>query len=146
MADDLDLTARLGQGNGLLLEGRRDEARSAFLEVWQEACDTGDHYAACAAAHMLGTIESTPPEERLEWHLASLERARQVSDGRVDGWYASIYINLGNSYRQLNRLVEALECYREGLKTQAVDDSPYSRAVRTEIQKAIGEVQQSGPQ
>ena len=138
MVDSIDLGARIEEGIRLLTYRQTDEARSVFLEVWRIALGSGDHYYACAAAHMLGVMEPMPLEEKLGWHLESLDQANRVRDGRVGGWYPSIHINLGLVYRLLNKPAEALSCYeRAMLHTDALEDASYAEALRSSIEKAV---------
>ena len=142
MADDTNLWERIEEGNRLLVYGQDEEAQAVYLDVWRAASGTGDHYTACAVAHMLGTIKSMPPEEKLRWHLASLEQADRVLDGRADSWYASIYLNLGHIHKQLGQPTAA-QAYFQQAKTHtwALDDQSYAEALRAAIDEALRELE-----
>lgn len=143
MKEEADLGALIQEGNRLLMYQQVDGARSTYLEVWRRATGSGDDYFACAAAHMLGVMESMPLEERLRWHLASLERANRVTDGRVEAWYASIYVNLGQVYRLLDQPGDALASYEQALAhSQAPDGASYAEALREPVERAIAELRQ----
>jgi tetratricopeptide (TPR) repeat protein len=144
VSDEMDLGALLQEGNRLLMYRQDDEARATYLEVWRRASEMGDEYYACAAAHMLGVMESMPLEEKLHWHLVSLERANRVEDGRVDSWYASIYVNLGHVHRLLNQPADALACYEQALlHSHSMDDPSYAGSIREPIEKALAELRDS---
>lgn len=121
--------------------GREEEARAVYREVWQRANERGDDYAACVAAHMLGVSEPMPPDEKLRWHLASLERADRVPDGRAAQLYASIYANLGYVHAHGQRHDEAREAYRLARRhTAALDDNVYGQGLRAQIDWALGQL------
>lgn len=137
--------ARLMEGNQLLLTSRGDEARAIFLKVWDEATANADHFCACAVAHMLGVMEPHPPEWKLRWQRAALEHAELVRDGRVDGWYPSLYINLGKVYRLLDQPAEAIRCYELAeARVKALDASPYVDVIRANIEKVLVELRTMG--
>jgi tetratricopeptide (TPR) repeat protein len=139
-----DLWARFEEGVALASIGRASEAREALLRLWQDASDAGDDYAACAVAHMLGAMEPMSPEVKLAWHRASLERANRIRDGRVDDWYASIYLNLANAYRLLGQPAEALDNYQLARHhLHALDNSDYAAALGASIDHAMGKMENS---
>jgi len=112
-----------------------------YQDMWRHAAERGDDYGACVAAHMLGVSEPMPLDEKLRWHLESLERANQVADGRAAKLYASIYSNLGYVYAHSNRHDEAREAYRVARRhTKALDDDVYGRGLRAQIDWALGQL------
>ncbi|MER6048494.1 hypothetical protein ABT168_13710 [Streptomyces sp. NPDC001793] len=84
-------------------EGRADEARALFQQSWDGA---RDDYEACIAAHYLARQQDSP-EETLRWNQECLDRADLVGDERVRDFYPSLYVNLGNAYRELGQLASA---------------------------------------
>ncbi|MYT32426.1 MULTISPECIES: hypothetical protein [unclassified Streptomyces] len=84
-------------------EGRADEARALFQEAWDGA---RDDYEACIAAHYLARQQDSP-EETLRWNQECLDRADLVGDERVRDFYPSLYVNMGNAYRELGQLASA---------------------------------------
>ncbi|MGW1373317.1 hypothetical protein ACWD6P_03430 [Streptomyces sp. NPDC002446] len=80
-------------------EGRADVARGLFQQAWDIAADD---YEACIAAHYLARHQKTP-EETLHWNQECLARADRVGDERVQGFYPSLYVNLGQACRQLGQ-------------------------------------------
>ncbi|WUF62786.1 hypothetical protein OG530_21105 [Streptomyces decoyicus] len=90
----------------LCVEGMRAEAAGQTgraLGLFQQAWETAaDDYEACIAAHYLARHQNSP-EETLRWNQECLERADRVGDARVDGFYPSLYVNLGQACRRLGR-------------------------------------------
>src|SRR5262245_35498555 len=78
---------------GMAREGVPDEARGLFEQAWAAR---RDDYDACIAAHYLARHQPTP-EETLRWNALSASHAEAVTDGRADGFFASIYLNLADS-------------------------------------------------
>lgn len=87
--------------------GRPDEARALFTRAWEARTDD---WEACIAAHYLARHQPTP-EDTLRWNQEALRHADAVTDDRVDGFYPSLYLNLGHSHEQLGNLPAARRCY-----------------------------------
>ena len=121
--------------------GCEDEARALYLDAWERAQWGGDAYHACVAAHMLGVSEPMPFDEKLRWHLVSLEWADLVTDGRSAPFYASIFSNLGYVYAHTDRRAEAHGCYLLAREhTAALPDDEYGRSLREQIAWALGQL------
>jgi len=118
------------QGMEAELAGRPVEARDLFTRAWEARTDD---YDACVAAHFVARHQATP-EETLRWNEEALTRARAVADGRVHGFYPSLYLNLGHSHEQLGRLDDARRFY-ELAAASATDlpPDPYGDTVRDGI-------------
>ena len=89
-------------------EGRHDEARARFLEAWTARADD---YDACIAAHYVARHQQTD-RETLHWNEEALRRADAVADERVDGFKASLLLNLGHSHELLGDMAEARRYYQ----------------------------------
>jgi len=87
--------------------GRPDDARALFTRAWETHTDD---WEACVAAHYLARHQPTPADT-LRWNQEALYRAERVTDDRVHGFYASLYLNLGHSHEQLGNLPEARRYY-----------------------------------
>lgn len=74
--------------------GRPDDARALFERAWAARRDDFD---ACVAAHYVARHQASDAET-LAWNRRALDHARAVGDGRADGLYASLHLNLGRSY------------------------------------------------
>ncbi|MFE7312600.1 hypothetical protein ACFU7T_05730 [Streptomyces sp. NPDC057555] len=84
-------------------EGRAEAARELFQQAWDGA---RDDYEACIAAHYLARHQNSA-EQTLRWNQECLDRADRVGDARVQGFYPSLYINMGNAHRELGQRAAA---------------------------------------
>ncbi|MER0481295.1 hypothetical protein ABR737_23650 [Streptomyces sp. Edi2] len=109
----------------LCVEGMRAEAegRSAHaLDLFQQAWDlAADDYEACIAAHYLARHQNSP-EKTLRWNQECLDRAGRVGDERVDGFYPSLYVNMGHACRRLGRTALAHTYFARA--AERVGDAP----------------------
>jgi tetratricopeptide (TPR) repeat protein len=103
----MDLDSRVVR---LCLEGTRaefqsriDDARALYLQAWQEA---KDDYEACMAAHYVARHQERP-EDALRWNQEALSRADAVGDDRVQNFYPSLYLNIGQAHERLGNRSEA---------------------------------------
>ena len=94
---------------GTEAELRRDlaAARALYQEAWNAA---QDDYEACIAAHYMARHRDTPAES-LYWNQLALDKANAVADERVQAFYPSLYLNMGQSYEMLGQLEEAQRYY-----------------------------------
>lgn len=88
---------------GMAIEGDAPAARALFAEAWALH---RDDYEASIAAHFVARHQTTP-DQTLHWNALAVRHAEAVGDHRVDGLLASLYLNLGESYRVLGRSEEA---------------------------------------
>ena len=88
---------------GMAIEGDAPAARELFEKAWA-LCR--DDYDASIAAHFIARHQATP-DETLRWNAFAVRHAEAVGDHRVDDLLASLYLNLGESYRVLGRSDEA---------------------------------------
>ena len=95
------------QGTQAEFQGQLAAARSLYQQAWEVA---KDDYEACIAAHYMARHQEDP-QDRLHWNQVALEKARAVSDGSVQEFYPSLYLNMGHSYELLGNLVEAKRYY-----------------------------------
>ena len=87
--------------------GRIDAARALYRQAWEAA---QDDYEACIAAHYVARHQPDP-HETLRWNREALARAEAVGDGRVDSFYPSLYLNMGQSFERLGDEAEAQRYY-----------------------------------
>ena len=81
-------------GSRAEFEGRITDAQTLYRQAWETA---QEDYEACIAAHYVARHQVTPAET-LRWNQLALARADAVADERVQGFYGSLYLNLGHSY------------------------------------------------
>src|SRR6185437_10133832 len=91
------------EGMELERAGRKDEAARVFAQAWEQS---SDDFERCVSAHYVARGQSRP-EENLRWNLVSLEHADAILDGRVDGFYPSLYLNIGWAHEDLGHRDEA---------------------------------------
>ena len=114
-------------------EGRNEDAHNLFMQAWEASTDD---YEACVAAHYVARHQSL--EDALHWNQVALMRAEAVGDERVQGFYPSLYLNLGHSYEVLGNLAEAKRHYE--LAAERVGDlaaDPYGKTVRKGIEAGL---------
>ncbi|MEO8335093.1 MAG: hypothetical protein ABI664_08975 [bacterium] len=78
---------------GMAVEGDADAAKRLFEEAW--AARTDD-YDASIAAHFLARHQPTV-ELRVHWNVLAAQHAEAVTDGRADGFKASLYLNVADA-------------------------------------------------
>jgi len=108
------------EGTRAEFQGRIDEARACYQKAWEAV---QDDYDACIAAHYLARHQDHP-EERLHWNRVSLEKAEAAGDERVQDFYPSLYLNMGQSHELLGNQVEAKRYYDLAAKLGVVHHDP----------------------
>lgn len=88
-------------------EGRVADAQAIYQQAWDTA---QDDYEACIAAHYVARHQATPAET-LRWNQLALARADAVDDERVQGFYGSLYLNLGHFYELVGDQTAAQRYY-----------------------------------
>lgn len=88
---------------GMAVEGDRAAARELFMQAW---AIRRDDYEASIAAHFVARHQDTS-EEALRWNTLAVKHAEAAPDERASGFLASLYLNLGESYRLVGELAEA---------------------------------------
>ena len=83
--------------------GQIDRARSLYQEAWAAA---QDDFEACIAAHYVARHQDSH-QQRLYWNQVALDKAKAVADERVDDFYPSLFLNMGQSYELLGNRAEA---------------------------------------
>jgi tetratricopeptide (TPR) repeat protein len=115
-------------------EGKPDEARSLFMQAWEQS---KDDYDACIAAHYVARHQSTP-EEILRWNQASLDRADAVNDQRVQSFYPSLHLNTGKAHEGLGNWEEAKRHYElAAARMGNLPEGRYGDLVREGIKRGL---------
>lgn len=94
--------------------GDDGQARPAFVDAWELACEHGENAYAIDAAHMLGIVE--PLDDQMIWNERALHLAEEATDERARLWLGPLYNNLGWTYYDTGRYEEALDLFRRGLR------------------------------
>ncbi len=132
--------ARIGEGNALRERGEREAARDLFAQVWSEiGGETGDPLHRCALAHSMADVQDDVHEEQA-WDLRALAAADLLTDEgaarggvaiSVAGFYPSLHLNLGESYRKLGDLDRAQEHLDRGrAAVNALGNDGYGQMIK----------------
>lgn len=116
------------------MQGRSGEALELYMQAWEARQDDFD---ACIAAHYVARMQ-TDAGDILRWNREAIERADAVSDDRVQGFYPSLYLNMGWAYELLGDMNEAKENYQ--LAAEKLADLPadaYTDVVRQGVASAL---------
>jgi tetratricopeptide (TPR) repeat protein len=117
--------------------GRYDEARLLFIQAWEQS---KDDYEACVAAHYVARHQKIP-EEILHWNKEALDCADAVSDERVQGFYPSLYLNMGKAHEDVGNWEEAKRNYElAAAKLSTLPEGRYSDVVRDGINRGLQRV------
>ena len=95
------------EGTQAEFRGQIDLVRSFYQKAWESA---QDDYEACIAAHYVARHQDDH-QKRLHWNQVALDKANAVADGRVEEFYPSLYLNMGQSYKLLGKMEEATRYY-----------------------------------
>ena len=115
--------------------GQLEVAHAYFQEAWAARQDDVD---ACIAAHFLARHRPAA-EETLHWNSVALTHAdAATANGHgalVQGFYPSLYLNLGWSNEQVGDLAAARHCYALAARAGGtLGDDPYCAVVRKGIE------------
>jgi tetratricopeptide (TPR) repeat protein len=115
-------------------EGRNVVALTLFRQAWEGA---DDDYERAIAAHYLARQQPTI-EDALWWNEESLRCARAVGDARVESFFPSLLLNLGDSLERLGRTAEAHKAYLSALtELEAQPAELRPEHVRASLEKAV---------
>jgi tetratricopeptide (TPR) repeat protein len=125
----------------LCAEGMQAEAQgrnAAALELFTQAWEVSqDDYEACMAAHYLARQQTTP-QDVLRWNQEALQRAEAVDDERGEGFYPSLYLNMGYSYEVLGKRAEAMRYYQlAAARVEALPEGGYGDLVRDGVARGL---------
>lgn len=102
-------------GSRAEFEQRPHDAAALYLQAWEARLDALD---ASVAAHYCARLQPNP-EVELKWNEIALEQALASDDERMQTFYPSLYLSLGQSYARLSQQARADDCFRQAL--QAAD-------------------------
>jgi tetratricopeptide (TPR) repeat protein len=120
------------------MEGREDDARLLFQQAWEQS---KDDFEGCIAAHYVARHQETA-EKILRWNQVSLDRANAIGDERVQGFYPSLYLNMGKAYEDLGNREEAKRYYElAATRMNIVPEGRYGSMVREGVKRGLQRVQ-----
>jgi tetratricopeptide (TPR) repeat protein len=115
-------------------EGRHDEALRLFMLAWDQSKDA---FERTIAAHYVARHQASP-ESALHWNRESLTNADAVGDDRVQGFYPSLYLNMGKSHEDLGNLKDAKRFYALAAdRIGCLAESPYADIVRRGVMNGL---------
>lgn len=127
------------EGMELERNGRLEEASAIFMKAWEES---RNDFERCVSAHYVARRQKTPAEN-LRWNQVSLEYADAIEDGRVRGFYPSLYLNIGWAYEDLGNRVEAKKYYELAeTRLETLPEGSYRETVRDGIERGLRRVNQ----
>ena len=95
------------EGTQAEFQGQIEKARSLYQKAWEAA---QDDYDACIAAHYVARHQDNH-NERLHWNQVALDKANAITDSRIQEFYPSLFLNMGQSYELLADFNEAKRYY-----------------------------------
>lgn len=119
------------------MEGKPEEAHQLFIQAWKQS---KDDYDACIAAHYVARHQKSP-QEILRWNQESLDHANAVDDERVQGFYPSLYLNIGKAHEDLANREEARKYYELAAgRLSVLPDGKYGDTVRDGVKRGLQRV------
>ncbi len=115
-------------------ESRHAEALQLFMLAWDQSKDA---FERTIAAHYVARHQ-TSPEGTLHWNQESLINADAVRDDRVQGFYPSLYLNMGKSHEDLGNLKDAKRFYALAAdRTGCLPENSYGDIIRRGVMNAM---------
>ena len=115
-------------------QGLLSDASRLFLSAWNQS--TND-FERCIAAHYVARHQKDPLEA-LRWNQLSLDHANAVCDGRVHGFYPSLYLNLGKAYEDLGNKDDAKRFYAKSASVlEVLPEGRYGSVIRDAVNRAL---------
>jgi tetratricopeptide (TPR) repeat protein len=125
------------QGIEVEMKGRRDEARSLYLQAWELRQDDVD---ACIAAHYLARHQDSLAET-LRWNELALTHGMRATAESIRSFFPSLYLTLGKSYEDIGDTARAREHYERGERSLGtVPSGGYGDIVRDGLRNALERV------
>ncbi len=125
------------EGMDLERAGRREDAARVFASAWEQSSSALEK---CIAAHYVARGQ-TSPAENLRWNLESLEHADTMLDGQVEGFYPSLYLNIGWAHEDLGNREEARKYYELAeTRLESLPEGAYRETVRDGIERGLQRV------
>ncbi|MFS4460992.1 tetratricopeptide repeat protein [Bdellovibrio sp. HCB2-146] len=85
-----------------------------FRRAFELAVEAKEDNLAVDAAHMMAIAESSQ-DSKMEWNLKALSLAERSQDPKAQAWLGSLYNNIGWTYHDSKKYVEALELFEKAL-------------------------------
>jgi tetratricopeptide (TPR) repeat protein len=111
------------QGTQAEFQGQLAQAHALYQQAWQAA---QDDYEGCIAAHYLARHQENP-QDKLHWNQVALNKANAVQDGRMQQFYPSLFLNMGESYELLGNHEAAQQYYELAAQLGVVHRPGYTQ-------------------
>jgi tetratricopeptide (TPR) repeat protein len=112
----------LERGRVFNSQGEIDGARQMFEQALDIAIKGREDFYAVDALHMLAIVAE--PDDQLAWNLKALELANSSADERARGWRGSLFNNIGWTYHDQGRYMEALDAFEQALHAREETGDP----------------------
>ena len=128
------------QGIELEEKGKAEEARSIFLQAWNESTNDFEKFTA---AYYVARHQETV-RHKLKWLETSLQFALKINDVTVAGAFPSLYSNIAKCYEDLNDPARAKENdeLAKSLSSNPSDSGPFYHGTKADLQ--IGDLLTAG--
>lgn len=103
-----------------------------YKKAW-EISET--NYQKCVAAHYMARHQKNI-KSKLQWNLLALKNARKIKFEMVKSFYPSLYINIGQNYKDLNKTKIAERYYAFAKNSiKYLPKNSYGSSIRKIIKK-----------
>lgn len=137
MDPDNPIVRLCAEGMEREMRGHFEDASKLFMAAWDRSMDD---FEKCVAAHYIARHQKTALET-LRWNRESLDRANAVNDSSVQGFYPSLYLNMGKSHEDLGDREEARRFYELAeAKMNSLHADRYGDIVRDGIARGLQRV------
>ena len=120
------------QGMELEEKGKAEEARSIFLQAWNESINDFEKFTS---AYYVARHQETV-RDKLKWLETSLQFALKINDVTVSGAFPSLYLNIAKCYEDLNDRERATKSYElaNSYSSNPSDSGPFYHGTKADLQ------------
>ncbi|MGZ3882409.1 MAG: NAD(+)--rifampin ADP-ribosyltransferase, partial [Flavisolibacter sp.] len=120
------------QGMAMEEMGKAKEAKTSFLQAWEEATDDFEKYLA--AYYVARHQENL--SERLKWLETALEFALKVDDDGVKSAFPTLYSNIAKCHEDLGESDKARKNFElaSSFASKPSDKGPFYHGTRADLQ------------
>jgi rifampin ADP-ribosylating transferase len=128
------------QGMNLEDKGKPEEAKSVFLQAWNEATNDFEKFIS---AHYVARHQKQV-SDKLKWLETALQFVLKINDDAVRGAFPSLYLNIAQCYGDLNDPDNANKYYALAklFHDKPSDEGPFYHGTKADLQ--VGDLLTSG--
>ena len=128
------------QGMELEEKGKPEEARSLFLQAWNESTNDFEKFTS---AYYVARHQETV-RDKLKWLETSLQFALKMNDVTVTAAFPSLYLNIAKCYEALNDRERTKKSYElaNSYSSNPSDGGPFYHGTKADLQ--IGDLLTAG--